>query len=290
MKKHDRLEGSGHSLIQEVNNTNVPFGTIGIWFLGQESIILKGAGVTIYIDPFVSDYLERTHGVARLYQTPLTPEEITNVDICLITHEHEDHLDPGTLSVLVKQNESALLIAPAFCRESLLNIGCDPSKIRDADTERSLSLFDSRLKIQAIPAAHEELETNEQGQHRYVGYIVELNGVTIYHAGDTLIYPGLSELLRGHDIDLAMLPINGRDFFRTNRGIVGNMNYREAAELAAEINVDAVIPLHYETFTGNSEHPGNFVDELNEKHPGLKCHVLARGERFVYVSPKAFLE
>jgi L-ascorbate 6-phosphate lactonase len=168
--------------------------------------------------------------------------------LCLITHEHEDHLDPGTLRVLVKQNEHAVLLAPAWCRESLLNIGCESSRIVDADTEQSLSLFESRLRIQAIPAAHEELETNNQGQHRYVGYIIELNGVTIYHAGDTLIYPGLSELLRGHDIDLAMLPINGRDYFRTKRGIIGNMNYREAAEIAAEICVDAVIPLHYETF------------------------------------------
>jgi L-ascorbate 6-phosphate lactonase len=282
VKHHD------HPLIQEINNTHVPYGTLGIWFLGQESVILKGAGITIYIDPFVSDALEK-QGVRRMYHSPITPEAITNANLCLITHEHEDHLDPETLRVLIGQNENALLMAPAVCRERLLHIGGEASRILDADTERPLSLFDSKLKIHAIPAAHEELETNDQGQHRYVGYIIELNGVTLYHAGDTLVYPGLADLLGGHRIDLAMLPINGRDYFRTKRGIIGNMNYREAAELAADLQVDTVIPLHYETFAGNAERPGHFVDELNDKYPRLKCQILARGERYVYVSPRAFL-
>ncbi|UKS25470.1 MBL fold metallo-hydrolase [Paenibacillus sp. HWE-109] len=281
MEQHD------HLIIQEINNTRVPYGTLGIWFLGQESVIIKGAGITIYIDPFVSDDLEN-QGVKRMYQPPITPEAITNADLCLITHEHEDHLDPGTLRVVVKQNEKALMIAPAACRERLLSLGGEACNIVDADTDKPLSLFDSELRIHAIPAAHEELETNAQGQHRYVGYIIELNGVTLYHAGDTLVYPGLLELLRGHSIDLAMLPINGRDYFRTKQGIVGNMNYREAAELAAELQVDTVIPLHYETFAGNAERPGHFVDELNEKYPELKCQILARGKRYVYVSPNAF--
>ncbi|MBD0378764.1 MBL fold metallo-hydrolase [Paenibacillus sedimenti] len=290
MIEQNRRQISGHPLIQEINNTQVPYGTAGIWFLGQESVILKGDGITIYIDPFVSDELEKTQGIVRLYEPPTAPEHITNADMCLITHEHEDHLDPGTLRLIAKQNQSSLIMAPAWCREKLLQIGFDPMKTVDADTEQALSFFDSKIKIRAVPAAHEELEVNSLGQHRYVGYVLELNGVKIYHAGDTLVYDGLTEWLRHQEIDLALLPINGRDYFRTKRGIVGNMNYREAAELAANIGVDAVIPLHYDTFAGNAERPGNFVDELNEKHARPKCHVLARGERFVYVSPKAFLQ
>ncbi|OPH54847.1 MBL fold metallo-hydrolase [Paenibacillus ferrarius] len=277
-----------HPLIQEINNTNVPYGTLGIWFLGQESVIVKGAGITVYIDPFVSDDLEK-QGTRRLYQPPITPEAITNADLCLITHEHADHLDPGTLRVLMRQNEKALVVAPAVCRELLVQIGGEASNVMDSDTERSQALFEGKLKIQAIPAAHEELEMNEQGQHRYVGYILELNGVTLYHAGDTLVYPGLPDVLSRYRIDLAMLPINGRDYFRTKQGIIGNMNYREAAKLVADLDVDTVIPLHYETFAGNAERPGYFVDELNEKYPQVKCQILARGERYVYVTPRAFL-
>jgi L-ascorbate 6-phosphate lactonase len=57
-----------------INYTNVPYGTIGIWFLGQESVILKGGGITIYIDPFLSDDLERNQGVVRMYEPPLMPD------------------------------------------------------------------------------------------------------------------------------------------------------------------------------------------------------------------------
>ncbi|MBW7459609.1 MBL fold metallo-hydrolase, partial [Paenibacillus sepulcri] len=145
-----------------------------------------------------------------------------------------------------------------------------------------------KLRILPVPAAHEQLEEDAQGNHRYVGYLIELNGVTLYHAGDTIVYPGLVEKIRGHQVDLAMLPINGRDYFRTSRGIIGNMDYREAAEFAALTGADTVIPLHYDIFTGNAENPGYFIDYLYQNFPTQKAHVLARAERFVYVASRTF--
>ena len=62
----------------------------------------------------------------------------------------------------------------------------------------------------AIPGAHETLDEHEQFGHRYVGYLVDIQGVLIYHAGDTVVYPGLVERLQAHSIDIGMVPINGR--------------------------------------------------------------------------------
>jgi L-ascorbate metabolism protein UlaG (beta-lactamase superfamily) len=168
-----------------------------------------------------------------------------------------------------------------------LDLGIKPQQIIEARTGKWWNRGD--LRIKPVPAAHEQLEEDSQLGHRYVGYIIQLNGVTLYHAGDTTIYPGMVELLQEEAIDLAMLPINGRDFFRNAQGIVGNMDYREAAELANAVGFDTVIPLHYDVFAMNSEKPGYFVDYLYEHYPEQKSHVMARFERFIYVSPRACL-
>ncbi|GGH10792.1 MBL fold metallo-hydrolase [Paenibacillus segetis] len=285
MNRHDR---KGTALIREVNQTEVPYGTLAIWFIGQESVIIKGDGVTIYIDPYVSDVLDN-NGPARSYPAPIVPQDITGATLCLITHEHEDHMDAGTLPIFHKQNSKAPIMAPACCREPLIRMGVGDHQIMVADDRRTTELF-SKLNISVIPAAHEQLEQDADGKYRCVGYVLELNGVTLYHAGDTVIYPDLVERLSKIKPDVAMLPINGRDYFRQERGIVGNMNYREAAELAVRIGAETVIPLHYDVFSGNAEKPGYFVDYLYEHFPEQKCHVMARGERYVYVSSLAFLQ
>ncbi len=286
--KMTKQERKGAALITEVNQTEVPYGTLAIWFLGQESVIIKGDGVTVYIDPYVSDYLDKS-GPVRSYPAPIAPEDIVGADLCLITHEHEDHMDAGTLPVFHKQNGGAPIMAPACCKESLIAMGVNESLILVADDSRETELF-SKLQISVIPAAHEQLDQDADGYYRSVGYVLKLNGVTLYHAGDTVIYPGLVERLERIKPDVAMLPINGRDFFRRERDIVGNMNYREAAELAVRIGAETVIPLHYDVFAGNAEKPGYFVDYLYEHYPEQKCHVMARGERFVYVSGQSFMK
>ncbi|WP_055106746.1 MBL fold metallo-hydrolase [Paenibacillus ihumii] len=281
MTKHHRR---GATLIQEVNRTEVPFGTLAIWFLGQESVIIKGDGVTVYVDPYVSDHLD----LPRTYPAPITPEDIIGADLCLITHEHVDHMDAGTLPIFHRQNKEALVMAPACCKPDLIEMGVGASQILEADDSRSAELF-SKIKITTIPAAHEELDKDAEGKPRYVGYVIELNGVTLYHAGDTVLFPELVERLSAIQPDVALLPINGADFFRRERGIVGNMNYREAAEFAVRIGAETVIPLHYDVFAGNAEKPGHFVNYLYEHFPEQKCHVMARGERYVYVKGSAFL-
>lgn len=284
----NRPDRTGVSLIREVNQTNVPYGTLAIWFLGQESVIIKGDGITVYIDPYVSDYLDKD-GPVRSYPAPIKPQDIIGADLCLITHEHVDHMDAGTLPIFHEQNSEAPIMAPACCKEPLLQMGVKEPQIRVADHQRETELF-SKLQITVIPAAHEQLEQDGDGFYRSVGYVLKLNGVTLYHAGDTVIYPGLVDRLTKIKPDVAMLPINGGDFFRRERDIVGNMNYREAAELAVKIGAETAIPLHYDVFAGNSEKPGYFVDYMYEHFPEQKIHVMARGERFVYVSGRTFME
>jgi L-ascorbate metabolism protein UlaG (beta-lactamase superfamily) len=92
----------------------------------------------------------------------------------------------------------------------------------DAGTELILGNF----VITGLPAAHEELEQDELGRQRYLGFLVRVGKWTLYHSGDTIEYPGLMERLTAAKVDVAFLPINGR---APERRVSGNLDGPEAA-------------------------------------------------------------
>ncbi|MFB9279085.1 MBL fold metallo-hydrolase [Cohnella cellulosilytica] len=275
-------------LIEEIEDTKVPYGMLAVWSLGQASFIVKGGATVVYVDPFAlaDDEVERRYGLKRLFPSPMRPEQITNADYCLITHEHDDHLDPDTIRAMAAANSRTRFAAPNCCLEEMRQCGVSEARLYRAETDKII-FEDDGFFVKPIPAAHEQLDKDGEGFFKYAGYVVRLNGVTWYHAGDTVIYDGLTERVAAERIDLALLPINGRDAFRTGRGIIGNMDYREAAELAHRAGFGLTIPMHYDLFAGNTERPGYFVDYVYDNFPRLRTHVMARGERFVFVSDAA---
>lgn len=252
---------------------------LALWFIGQCGLIVKGGDTVIYIDP----YLARSPH--RSFDPPFAAEDITNADYVLITHEHSDHLDVQTMKVLAAMQPNIRYMAPGCCKEAMLQLGVSEDHLITARTDEWRR--EAGFRVKPLPSAHEELEYDPELGYRCVGYVLDMNGVKLYHAGDTVVYPGLIESLQSESIDVGLLPINGRDLFRNSRNIIGNMNFREAAELAVAAGFETVIPLHYDMFRGNAEHPGYFVDYLYEHHPMQKSHVMARFERFVYVSERA---
>jgi len=279
-----RHNGNGRTpeqLIEEMNRTSAPHGMAAVWFLGQESVVIKGGETVIYIDPYLSDELERKSDFQRAFPAPLKPQHVTNANVVLITHEHDDHMDLGTISVIAKNNPDTRFVAPAICHEAMRDAGVAEDRLLAAACDQWQELEGFRLM--AVPAAHEVLEEDEALGHRYVGYLIDISGVLIYHAGDTVVYSGLVERLRNHAIDIGMVPINGGDAFRRQDGIVGNMGFREAAELAAAAGFELTIPLHYDVFPWNGERPGHFIDYCYENHPYMKTKVMARTERLIYV-------
>ena len=127
------------------------------------------------------------------------------------------------------------------------------------------------FSFQAVPSAHETLEQDENGDHKYIGLIVQVGERIIYHSGDAVPYEGLVETLKRWKIDIAILPINGRD---PARGVAGNFTGQEAAELGKAIGARLVIPCHYEMFEFNTASPQEFADHadgINQPYHILKC-------------------
>ena len=86
----------------------------------------------------------------------------------------------------------------------------------------------------------------DHGPPRFVGYVVELDGVTLYHAGDSLADERIVQAAAELRPDIALVPINGRDAEREGRGIVGNMSPDEAARTARDLSVALAIPMHFD--------------------------------------------
>lgn len=265
-------------------------GTVALWNLGQASSALKGERL-VYIDPFLSGYLEAMmeregRPMPRLWQPLLQPTDVTNADFVLITHDHADHLDPGTLPALAVGSPTAHFVVPAAAQTVLESLGITPERIIVAESNKEIEL--NGLSVTPIAAAHYELDPG-----RYLGYVIEMNRVRIYHPGDMVLYDGLVELLKHLAVDIALLPINGRDWFREQQDIgwqvpmlngLGNLTYREAADLGVAMGADLIIPIHYDMFAANTVRVAHFVDYLTDQYPNQRFHVMARNERFIYVS------
>ena len=253
----------------------IPEDALGLWWLGQASFIVRGADVTVYVDPYLNP------NSRRIVPPPFRPEQVTNADVVLCTHDHGDHIDPTALPGIAAASPQATIFVPGVARDKVIGMGvaADRVVVPPIDTPTAYG----KLTVTAIPAAHEELDYSPERGYPYLGYFLELNGVRLYHAGDCTMYDGLIERLKAHRPDVVLLPINGHDWKRTTQNIIGNMTYREAADLAAEVGADLAIPMHYGMFPHNTEPPGHFVDYIHEFYPAQKIKVMARYEGFVYL-------
>ena len=275
------------SIAAGVRGLRVPRGHLAIWALGQLGYILKGGDNVLIIDPYLSDYVEEISpatppGVfARLAPIAAKPEELDMVSVALSTHDHADHCDPRTLVPLLQASPLARLVGSYTVRAHLLAEGVDAARIDVPPIDTPVE-YGENLAITAIPAAHYQFEPDTQGNPAYLGFIIEINGVTLYHSGDGIIYSGLIERLQGRNIDIVCLPITGRDWFRDAVGLVGNMDYREAAELAAAAEAKVFLPGHNDMFAFNRINPSYLLDYLVSRHPHQRVHFLQAGELYYY--------
>lgn len=205
-----------------------------------------------------------------------SPQEIGRVDAILGTHEHRDHLDRPALPRLLEVSPDAQVIVPLPIVDMATDGG---GRVTGAKVDEPLRV--GGATVMPIPARHGVhvadaytfgLEISG-GLHRYLGYVVELGGVRAYHAGDTIRYDGMAERLRALRVDVALLPINGRDAEREARDLVGNLDHKEAADLAAEAGIPQVIPMHHDTVPGNTGDPAALVAYARERYPSLRVIV-----------------
>jgi L-ascorbate 6-phosphate lactonase len=219
---------------------------------------------------------------------PFAPEEASGVDAVLCTHDHLDHLDRETLAAAASAAPSAHVVVPRPFAEEVAHLGVPSGRIVGAQPSDVLEIHG--LTIRALPARHSDDPADgydfgrerSGGLYRFLGYLFETEGTRVYHSGDTIPFDGLAEQLRNHHVDLALLPINGRDQAREALGIAGNLDEREAAHVAADAGVEALVPMHYDMFASNLGSPARLVEIVRNDGLDVVVIVLSRSRPFVY--------
>lgn len=270
---------SHDALLADIHASNRNDGGFRLWWLGQSGFLLQWNGIHILVDPYLSDSLTKKYSQTdkphvRMTELVIDPARLSFIDIAASTHNHTDHLDAETLRPILDQNPGVkLIIAEAnrdFVAERLKIDAAMPVGLDDA-TSREIG----GVRFSGVASAHESLDRDGQGRAKYLGYVVQFGGWSVYHSGDTVRYEGMSEKLRPFNIDVALLPINGRS---AERRIPGNLFGREAAQLAKDMEAKLVIPCHYETFEFNTATPEEFVQEC--RGLGQEFRVLRCGEKW----------
>jgi L-ascorbate metabolism protein UlaG (beta-lactamase superfamily) len=249
-----------------------PRSVVLVWF-GQASIALRLGGATVLVDPFLSPHPE------RLVPPPFAAEEARRVDLVLITHDHLDHLDEVALPAIAAASPDAIMVVPEEIVDRVAELGIERERVRGLSSDGRTEI--GAVAVDAVPACHGVEMTDAYRLGPFRGYVVSAGGVCVYHAGDTVLFDGLLERLRELRVHLALLPINGRDDERHALGIVGNMDAREAAQLARDMGADAAVPLHWDMFASNPGDPAAFVAAA-----GTTAIVLQHDRPFVYTAPQ----
>ncbi len=270
------------AFLSDVSTARREADRLHLWWMGQSGFLVAWNGRCVLLDPYLSYSLTRKYAATdkphvRMTGRVVAPERLDFVDGVTSTHNHTDHLDPETLRALARVNPGLALLCPLANRaEALDRSGLPGDRVMGLDAAvPPMSATVAGFEFTAVPAAHETLERDEAGRHRFLGWVVRAGPWTLYHSGDTVLYPGMVERLRPFRVDLALLPINGRG---PERRVSGNLWGREAAQVASALGARWVIPCHFDLFEFNTATPDEFVSTCGLL--GQPFRVLGQGERF----------
>jgi L-ascorbate metabolism protein UlaG (beta-lactamase superfamily) len=260
----------------------VPEGSIALWWLGQSGFAIRAGSTNLLLDPFLS------HNKDRVTEAPISPEECGWVDAVACTHQHIDHFDQPTIEEIGRVAPRAKVVVPAPIVGMATAAGIAEEGVFGARVGEPIRLGD--LTLVPVPAVHglhmadayTDGAEESGGLVRFMGYVVEGNGVRLYHAGDSLVFDGLVDLLKPMRIDVALLPINGRSFFREQQDLVGNMDERDAFELAEKIGAQLLIPMHYDAFPYNLGYPDHLLAIARDLQGTVSITVPDRTRPFLY--------
>ncbi|MBC8001417.1 MAG: MBL fold metallo-hydrolase [Opitutaceae bacterium] len=252
---------------------------LSLWWLGQSGFLVQFEGRHVLIDPYLSDSLTKKYAGTdkphdRMTEMVIDPARLDFIDVVTSSHNHTDHLDADTLLPLFTANPGLQMIVPAANHAFVATrLNLDATRFTSLVSGQSVSV--NGITFHGIPAAHNALDTDEQGRHLFMGYVIEFGRWKIYHSGDTLRFDGLAEQLRPFDLDVALLPINGD---LPERRVAGNLDGPQAAQLASDIGARVVIPCHYDMFEFNTVSPHDFVEACGRLRQHYK--ILENGERW----------
>ena len=190
----------------------------------------------IYIDPFKID------------------KNYNDADIVFITHDHFDHYSEEDIDKVI--NENTTIIIPEELLTKILRKGINKNAVITVESNKEYMV--QGIKFETIPA-YNTSKTFHPKENDWVGYIITLDGIRYYIAGDT----DITEENRKVKCDVAFVPVGG----------TYTMDFKEAAQLINEIQPKIAVPIHYGSVVGTKQDATDFIKLL---HPSIKGIILMK--------------
>ena len=190
----------------------------------------------IYIDPFKID------------------KNYNDADIVFITHDHFDHYSEEDIDKVI--NENTTIIIPKELLTKILRKGINKNAVITVKSNKEYMV--QGIKFETIPAYNTD-KTFHPKENDWVGYIITLDGIRYYIAGDT----DITEENRKVKCDVAFVPVGG----------TYTMDFKEAAQLINEIQPKIAVPIHYGSVVGTKQDATDFIKLL---HPSIKGIILMK--------------
>ena len=203
--------------------------------LYHSSIKIKDNKI-IYIDPFKID------------------KDYNDADIVFITHDHFDHYSEEDIDKVI--NENTTIIIPEELLTKILRKGINKNAVITVESNKEYMV--QGIKFETIPAYNTN-KTFHPKENDWVGYIITLDGIRYYIAGDT----DITEENRKVKCDVAFVPVGG----------TYTMDFKEVAQLINEIQPKIAVPIHYGSVVGTKQDATDFIKLL---HPSIKGIILMK--------------
>jgi L-ascorbate metabolism protein UlaG (beta-lactamase superfamily) len=236
-------------------------GHVAVTFIGHSTFLVRTASTVILTDPVFTSHagpFGRT-GPRRVRLPAVPPSALPPVDLVLVSHNHYDHLQPSSLRLF---SDRATYVAP-------LGVGRQMSlpKVHELDWWQSATVGDA--EITCVPAQHFSARTPwDRDRTLWCGYVVRVDGVALYFAGDSGYSPHFNEIgERSLSIDVALLPIGAYE----PRWFMApvHMNPEEAVRAHLDVRARVSIGMHFGTFQLTDEgidEPPRALERSREAH------------------------
>lgn len=208
-------------------------GTADITYVGHASLLVQTSNFCFLTDPVLST---RIFGIKRLVEPAYSHRNLPRIDLALVSHGHLDHCDVPTLRK----------IAPS--RGTITSRGI-ADLVPSHHKTRELAWWEScevgPATVTSVPSKHWGRRWLRKDQRGYGGFVVSVDGVTIYFAGDTAYFGGFREIGKRFKIDIALLPIGAyspREFQRNHISPI------DAVQAFEDLGARTLIPYHWGTF------------------------------------------
>ncbi len=247
---------------QAVKETIVPTGKIGLWWLGQSGYVLKNSTQKVLaIDPYVTDTISKGYKPyihERLVAPVLNPDSAHGVDHVLLSHDHQDHLDPNSVVILANQSPTRFYGSEIVCNRLTEELDIPQTMVQALPVNTTVEL--DQYWVTPVKAVH---------GGGAVGFVIQTEGITLYFSGDTQLFYGMREIGSRFTVDYAFLCFNGQQ---------GNMDIAGAIHAAELVKAKTVIPNHYGMYADNTGDPEKFAYLLGQHSPERQCRILEPGQ------------